>query len=56
MRLRYSIKACMPVCILEKEREHIRSIWSKVTYLTLLLLLLKVLNVKLLEILEVFGA
>jgi hypothetical protein len=27
MRLRYSIKACMPMCTLEKEREHIGSIW-----------------------------
>jgi hypothetical protein len=31
----YSNKACMPVCILEKEREHIGSIWSRVTCLAL---------------------
>jgi hypothetical protein len=31
MRLRYSIKACRSVCILENEREHIGSIWSRVT-------------------------
>jgi hypothetical protein len=31
MRHRYSIKACRPICILEKEREHIGSIWSRVT-------------------------
>jgi hypothetical protein len=35
MRLRYNIKACMPMCILEKEREHIGSIWSRVTCLAL---------------------
>jgi hypothetical protein len=37
MRLRYSIKACMPMCILEREREHIGSIWSRVTCLAVLL-------------------
>jgi hypothetical protein len=37
MRLRYNIKACRPTCILEKEREHIGSIWSRVTSLALLL-------------------
>jgi hypothetical protein len=37
MRLRYIIKACMPMCIPEKEREHIGSIWSRVTCLALLL-------------------
>jgi hypothetical protein len=37
MRLRYNIKACMPMCILEREREHMRSIWSRVTCLDLLL-------------------
>jgi uncharacterized protein (DUF2141 family) len=35
--MRLSIKACMPMCILEKEREHIGSIWSRVTCLALLL-------------------
>jgi hypothetical protein len=30
MRLRYSIKPCRPMCILEREREHIGSIWSRV--------------------------
>jgi hypothetical protein len=35
MRLRYNIKACRPMCILEKEREHIGSIWSRVTCLAL---------------------
>jgi hypothetical protein len=35
MRLRYSIKACRAMCILEKEREHIGSIWSRVTCLAL---------------------
>jgi hypothetical protein len=35
MRLRYSVKACMLMCILEREREHIGSIWSRVTCLTL---------------------
>jgi hypothetical protein len=35
MRLRYSIKACRPMCILEREREHIGSIWSRVTCLDL---------------------
>jgi hypothetical protein len=33
MRLRYSIKACRPMCILEREREHIGSIWSRVACL-----------------------
>jgi hypothetical protein len=33
MRLRYSIKAYMPMCILERGREHIGSIWSRVTCL-----------------------
>jgi hypothetical protein len=37
MRLRYSIKACRALCILEREREHIESIWSRVTCLALLL-------------------
>jgi hypothetical protein len=32
-----SIKACRPMCILEREREHIGSIWSRVTCLALLL-------------------
>jgi hypothetical protein len=35
MRLRYSIKACRPMWILEKEREHIGSIWSRITCLAL---------------------
>jgi hypothetical protein len=35
MRLRYSIKACMPICILEREREYIGSIWSRITCLDL---------------------
>jgi hypothetical protein len=35
MRLRYGIKACMPMCILEREREHIGSIWSRATCLAL---------------------
>jgi hypothetical protein len=35
MRLRYNIKACRAMCILEREREHIGSIWSRVTFLTL---------------------
>jgi hypothetical protein len=35
MRLRYSIKACMPMCILKTVREHIGSIWSRVTCLAL---------------------
>jgi hypothetical protein len=34
-RLRYNIKAYSPMCILEKEREHMRSIWSRVTCLAL---------------------
>jgi hypothetical protein len=33
MRLRYNIKACRPMCILEREREHIGSIWSRITCL-----------------------
>jgi hypothetical protein len=33
MGLRYSIKPCRPMCILEREREHIGSIWSRVTCL-----------------------
>jgi hypothetical protein len=33
MRLRYSIKPCRPMCIQEREREHIGSIWSRVTCL-----------------------
>jgi hypothetical protein len=37
MRLRYSIKACGPMCILEREKEHIWSVWSRVTCLALLL-------------------
>jgi hypothetical protein len=37
MRLRYSIKPCRPMCILEREREHIGSIWSRVTCLDFLL-------------------
>jgi hypothetical protein len=35
MRLRYSIKACREMCTLEREREHIGSIWSRVTCLAL---------------------
>jgi hypothetical protein len=35
MRLRYSIKACTPICIVEKEREHIGLICSRVTCLAL---------------------
>jgi hypothetical protein len=35
MRLRYSIKACRPMCTLEKEREHIWSMWPRVTCLAL---------------------
>jgi hypothetical protein len=35
MSLRYSIRACMPMCILEGEKEHIRSTWSCVTCLGL---------------------
>jgi hypothetical protein len=56
MGLRYSINACRTMGALEKEREHIGSIWSRVTYLAVALVLLKVLNVELLEILEVFSA
>jgi hypothetical protein len=37
MRLRYNIKVCRPMCILEKEREHIGSLWSRVTCLDSLL-------------------
>jgi hypothetical protein len=35
MSLTYSIKACMPMCILERGREHIGSIWLRVTCLAL---------------------
>jgi hypothetical protein len=35
MRLRYNIIACRPMCILERERELIGSIWSGVTCLAL---------------------
>jgi hypothetical protein len=35
MRLSHNIKACRPMCILEREREHIGSIWSRVTCLAL---------------------
>jgi hypothetical protein len=35
MRLRSSINTCRPMCTLEKEREHIWSIWSRVTCLAL---------------------
>jgi hypothetical protein len=56
MRLRYIIKAWRPMCILEKEREHIGSIWSRVTCLALSLAATQSLDVELLEILEVFGA
>jgi hypothetical protein len=35
MWLRYNIKACRPMCILEKGREDIGSIWSMVTCLAL---------------------
>jgi hypothetical protein len=35
MRLMYSIRACRPMCILEGEKEHIGSIWSRVTCLAL---------------------
>jgi hypothetical protein len=31
----YNIKACMSMCILEKERKHIGSIWPRVICLTL---------------------
>jgi hypothetical protein len=34
MRLRYSVKAYRPVCILEREREHIGSRWSRVIHLS----------------------
>jgi hypothetical protein len=37
MRLRYYIKVCRLMCILERERGHIESIWSRVTFLALLL-------------------
>jgi hypothetical protein len=33
MRPRFSINAYRPMCILEKEREHIGSIWERVTCL-----------------------
>jgi recombinational DNA repair protein (RecF pathway) len=33
MRLRYNIKPCRPMCILEREREHIGSICSRNTCL-----------------------
>jgi hypothetical protein len=56
MRLRYSIKVCRPTCILEREREHIGSIWSRSLALLSYYLLLKVLHIELLEILEVFSA
>jgi hypothetical protein len=35
MKRRYSIKECKPMCTLEKEREQIGSIWSRVTCLAL---------------------
>jgi hypothetical protein len=35
MSLRYSIKACRPMCILDREREHIGLIWSRITCLDL---------------------
>jgi hypothetical protein len=35
MRLRYSIKACRLMCILEREREHIGLIWLRITCLDL---------------------
>jgi hypothetical protein len=44
MRLRYNIKACRPMCTLDKEREHIGSIWSRVTCLASCLLWLRVLS------------
>jgi hypothetical protein len=44
MKLKYSTKACMLMCILEREREHIWSIWSRVTWLASRLLLLRVLS------------
>jgi hypothetical protein len=37
MRLRYSIQPCRPMCILEREKEYIGSIWSRVTCLDSLL-------------------
>jgi hypothetical protein len=37
MMLRYSVKPCRLMCILEREREHIGSIWSSVTCLDSLL-------------------
>jgi hypothetical protein len=55
MRFRYSIKACNPICILEKESTKVQyDQWS----LALLScwLLLKILEVELLKILKVFGA
>jgi hypothetical protein len=39
MRLSYSIKACRLMCIRERLREHIGSIWLRVTCLTLLLVI-----------------
>jgi hypothetical protein len=47
-----NIKACMAVYILEKEREHIGSIWSTVTFLVSCLLLLKGLYLVFLNLLE----
>jgi hypothetical protein len=35
MRLRYSIKASRAICILEREKEHIGSTWSRLTCLAL---------------------
>jgi hypothetical protein len=31
----YNIKACRPMCTLEREREHIESIWSRAICLAL---------------------
>jgi hypothetical protein len=56
MRLRYSIKACRAMCILERERDHIGSIWSRVTYLALPLAAAQSLECRASEILEVFNA
>jgi hypothetical protein len=36
MRLRYIIKVCRPMCV-QRKKEHIGSIWSRVTCLALLL-------------------
>jgi hypothetical protein len=44
MRLMYSFKACMPMCILENVRKQIGSIWSRVTCLASRLLLFRVLS------------